>query len=162
MKKAIRRRNYMRKWRKAHPILDKRRVAASYDKHPSRYAHQRHISEMKRAIYEISKQRPARLTSLEDVYDILVKVVQSNKRAAKKKFPHGIPDASESNVEFKVGFDRLHAGQFVRNILLGQTAKVRWFPSYDSIEKKFQTGRDDSKVFQSYKEFILWRYGVKQ
>jgi hypothetical protein len=161
MNKAIQRRNYMRCWRKEHPILAKRRTKESLDKHPTRYAHQRHVSEIKWAIYKILGERPKRLTSLEDLYPLLVTAVKTNRRKAKERFPHGIPDAENFNVEFKVGFDRLHSGQLVRDILFGQRTKVRWFPSYDSIEKKFKTGVDDSKVFQSYKDFILWRYGVK-
>jgi hypothetical protein len=162
MTKTIQRRNYMRKWRKTHPVLARRRIEAALDKHPTRYAHQRHTSEIKRAIYEITGERSQRGTSLENLYSLLIEVVKKNRIKAKKKFPHGIPDAEKSGVEFKIGLDRLHAGQLVRNILLGQKTRVRWFPSYDSIEKKFQTDRDDSKVFQSYKDFILWRYGVKQ
>lgn len=159
MNKVEQRRRYMSKWRESHPILAKRRVSASFAKHPTQYAHQRHSSEIRRVIFEITKERPKGL-SLEALYNLMVRVVRENKIKAARKFPHGIPDAEKSNVEFKIGLDRLHAGQLVKNILCGQKFQVRWFPSYDSIEKMFQTGEDESKVFQSYKEFILWRYGV--
>lgn len=160
MNKVIQRRNYMRKWRREHPTAARRRVRNAFDKHPTRYAHQRHASEIKYALLKISGEKPAKLSSLEFLYEHLVVAVKRNKRKAAKKFPHGKPDAFSSGVEFKIGLDRLHSGQLVRDILIGQTTKVRWFPSYDSIERKFRTNYDKSKVFKSYKDFILWRYGI--
>jgi hypothetical protein len=93
------------------------------------------------------------------LYEILVKLVRKNPEQAKRKFPHGIPDAANRKVEFKIGLDRLHGSQFVWNVLNGHDSKVRWFPSYDAIEDFIQGRKSKGKIFRSYKEFILWKYG---
>lgn len=150
----------MRRFREDHPIIARRRVKESFAKHPTRHAHQRSASELRLAIRMITDKDASRLTHLSALYDILRSVVLKHQEKSKKLFPFGLPDAQKLGVEFKIGLDRIHSGQLVKNILSGETFKIRWFRSYDDIERRFRGGSDRSILFQSYKDFILWRFGV--
>lgn len=131
-------------------------------RHPLRYIHGRryhmNVSNVRRVVNALGS-RPLLGTSFRDLYKLFVKLVLANPVKAKRKFPHGIPDAAKRKVEFKIGFDRLRADQFVWNVLNGHSCKVRWFPSYDALED-FLRGRGmRGKLFRSYEEFVLWKYG---
>jgi hypothetical protein len=149
---------YMRKWRKEHPTLARKRIRDYFRKNPLRHAYQRHVSEMRYVIRELGGE-PAKLASLSELYKSLVCIVKRKPNYAKKKFSYGVPDAIKHKVEFKIGLDRLHTSQFVWNILNGHNCKVRWFPSYDALEDHLRGRKSKGKVFRSYREFILWKYG---
>jgi hypothetical protein len=158
MNKRSQRRLYMCEFRKKHPIIARRRVKDSFDKHPTRYAAGRSVSEIRLVIRSLTKKTLPERIPTDVLYEMMVTVILKDKGKAFKKYPFGIPDASEEGVELKIGFDRLHGSQLVRNVLSGQTFKVRWFESYDDLERTLRDGQDRSKLFQSYKDFILWRY----
>jgi len=149
---------YMRRWRKENPELAKKRDRDYYRKNPLRHAHQRHAYEM-RFVLKALGVKSLKMSSLSELYESLVRSVRRNPKKAKRLFPFGIPDAVEHKTEFKIGLDRLHKSQFVWNILNGLKCKVRWFPSYDALESFLRGRKSKGKLFRSYKEFILWKYG---
>jgi hypothetical protein len=69
----------------------------------------------------------------------------------------GQPDAKESCVEFKIGMDCLRFTQLIYNVFHGDKGKVRWFPSWDSLERLLEKkGRDESLFFNSYLSYLRW------
>jgi hypothetical protein len=132
-------------------------------KNPFRRLVQRQSEQMRYVIKTLGGIPPKNVAQ-GCLYDLLVDIVLKDEVTAKKKFPFGIPDAKNSKVEYKIGFDRLHRSQFIWNILNGHNCKIRWFPTYDDLEESLLGHSSNGKLFDSYKDFILWQYeqGIKE
>jgi hypothetical protein len=112
------------------------------------------LSELRRALRVFGQDEKG---TGEELYRRLVKAVNSNNLTARASFKGGRPDAYETGVEFKSGIDNLRGGQLVLDILEGNKNKVRWFPSWDSLERLLEKkGRDESILFDSYLSFVVW------
>jgi hypothetical protein len=135
----------------------KEQIKVWKSKNPSRRAVQRQ-SEQMRNILKTLGEKPPRNVPPEFLYDLLVQVVLKDPIEAKRKYPFGIPDAKNLKVEFKIGFDRLHNSQFIWNILNNHNCKVRWFPSYDALEESLRGSSYKGRIFESYRDFVLWKY----
>jgi hypothetical protein len=129
-----------------------------YILNPVSHAVLRHASEIRAVIFKLIGSRPKRGLSLDVLYDSMMSLINEDREKAKKEFLHGIPDASVIKTEFKIGFDRLHREQLVWNVLNGHNCKVRWAKSYDDIERALRGEVNTSLLFDSYRDFILWRY----
>lgn len=120
---------------------------------------QHRIGMSKQYLYKIvdslSGKRFPRNTQVQDLYVRAVMLIKNNPEKAKRKFPGGDPDAKELRVEFKIGLDSLRSSQFVQNALSGHKNKIRWFPSYDSVELLARGGENGSKLFNSYLEYLI-------
>jgi phytoene dehydrogenase-like protein len=91
------------------------------------------------------------------LYRKFAAAVKQNKEKAAALFKGGIPDAAKTGVEFKAGIDSLRAQQLVADILRGRKSRVRWFPSWDSLELMLEgKKKDESTLFGSYFSFIKW------
>jgi hypothetical protein len=130
-------------------------------KYPVSHAVNRQKEQMRHVIRTLGGKTP-RAASSKELYSMLVKLVQKDRVTAKRKFPFGIPDAKNLKVELKIGFDRLHKSQFIWNILNGHDCKIRWFPSYDALERAIRGKLGVGKIFRSYRDFILWEYGKQR
>ena len=159
----IRKANYAKKYWSIPENKERRRQShfKLYKKNPKLFAARRHSSEMRRIIRILTNINPPKKTKLEVMYDLTVDAVLANRDLALQKYPHGTPDARESRVEFKIGLDRLHDDQFVWNICNGHDSRVRWAQSYDDIEEFLSGGINRTRLFESYKDFILWQYGLE-
>jgi len=132
-----------------------------YRTNREKYGTQRHITEIRKVIRLIGVL-PESKFSLEALYDLMVKVINENLDKAHEILLAGVPDASAIKIEFKIGFDRLRSNQLIWNILNSNVGKVRWSPSYDDIEIALQGGPNKTRLFESYKDFIIWEYGLKE
>jgi hypothetical protein len=129
-----------------------------YKKDPVRYAPEHQRTEIRTVLrYFVAEDIIQRL-SLEDSYDMMVSVVQENREVAATKCAGGLPDAKNLKVEYKIGLDRIRANQLIWNVLNGHDCKIRWVLSYDDIERTLCGGVDNSVLFDSYRDFIMWRY----
>lgn len=136
--------------------------AQQYVARPKWFAIHRHTSELRSILTVLTEQKPDREVPLEDLYENLIAAVNANQGKADKLYPHGLPDAEEVQTEFKIGFDRLHGSQLVRNIRQGFPCKIRWAASYDDIEIALRGGENKTRLFESHRDFIMWRYGIKE
>lgn len=91
------------------------------------------------------------------LYERLVKVVNRNKKKSGDSIISGVPDCKRIGVEFKIGIDYLRKDQLIYDILHGRKGKVRWLPSWDSLELWLEKkGRDESLFFDSYLSYLKW------
>jgi len=94
--------------------------------------------------------------SITDSYYHLVELVKNNEKKAKKILKGGAPDAIEGLVEFKFGIDSLRSHQLLSDILMKRKGRVRWIPSWDSLEKTLAGERNESILFDSYLSYLQW------
>lgn len=95
-------------------------------------------------------------SDVRELYHELREAITKNEKKARKTLRGGKPDAREGYVEFKFGMDVLRANQLILDILDGEFSKIRWIASWDSLEKILAGGSNDSSLFGSYYEFIIW------
>lgn len=88
------------------------------------------------------------------LYKELVVAVNKNKEKAKKLLYGGSPDAIGTRTEFKFGLDYLRDAQIILDILNGRKSKLRWVPSYDSLEMTLRGNKNESILFDSYLSFL--------
>lgn len=109
------------------------------------------------AIEKLQGSRFKNYQSIQDLYNRLVDIVSKNKKEAEKMIKGGTPDAEQSFVEFKFGRDTLRPNQIILDILKGRNGKVRWLPSWDSLELTLEKKkRDESILFDSYLSYLKW------
>jgi hypothetical protein len=137
-----------------------------YDASPAKLKYW--YSEIGRASYRRNSSKKQILIALERLgvvpqskdprilYRELKMAVHADKDKSRKILRGGIPDARYGRVEFKFGIDVLRADQLILNFLDGDCSKVRWLASYDSLEKILAGGTNDSLLFDSYYEFVVW------
>lgn len=160
-KRNLRNNAYMKRRRRKNSEAIRKHDRAYYKANPWIFAPNRHSTEMRDVIRIITGVNPNRGVPLEDLYDSMVKAIKKNPSKAAKKFPFGKPDATKLKTEWKLGFDRLRSCQFVWNILNGADCKVRWASSCDELEKAITGKKNDSRVFKSYRDFVVWGYGIR-
>ena len=115
------------------------------------------IRNLNRAIKTLTPTDEYKKVSIADLYRALIYRISKNPRGAKKLIKGGIPDAAGASVEFKAGFDVLRPSQLIYDILKGRKGKVRWLPSWDSLELTLEKKRkDESILFDSYLSYLLW------
>jgi hypothetical protein len=150
-------------WAKPENKERKRQHAfARYNADKRKFAILRQATEMRGVIIAITGEKLSKCIPLEILYDTMVQTVKSNPVKASELFLHGKPDASNIKTEFKVGFDRICRHQFVWNILNGYDCAIRWSASYDDIELALRGGINKTKLFNTYKDFVLWKYGANE
>jgi hypothetical protein len=110
--------------------------------------------ELRKALRRLVGAQIRLKTDVASLYQELVEAVNDNKTKAKRVFKGGIPDAAELNTEFKFGLDGLRAGQIVLDILGNCHGKIRWIPSYGSLEKTLRGGENESFSFKSYLSYL--------
>lgn len=160
IKRNARNNRYNKKRRKENPEATRKHDRAYYQANSWMFAPGRHAVEMREVIFVLTKIKLKRGMSLGDLYDVMVSVIRKKPILSSKKFPFGKPDAVNSKIEWKFGFDRLRGCQFVWNVLNGFNCKVRWAPSCDEFEKCIQGRKNSSRLFKSYRDFVIWKYGV--
>jgi hypothetical protein len=95
--------------------------------------------------------------SISRLYKLLVKSVYNNKERANQLLKGGHPDCRQAFVEFKIGVDYLRGNQLIFDILNGRKGRVRWLPSWDSLELTLEKkGKDQSILFSSYLSYLKW------
>jgi hypothetical protein len=153
-------RNCYRRYIRKNPILAKRdrvRKLEYWISSAGRASYRRVANkiELRKAIRLLIGVQIRTKTDVASLYEELVQAVNKNKIKAKRIFKGGIPDAVGSNVEFKFYLDSLRAAQLVLDILGNCKGKIRWVPSYDSLEKTLSGGENESRLFDSYLEYLL-------
>jgi len=95
--------------------------------------------------------------SFKSLYKTLIEMVYKDKPKAKELLKGGKPDCHKTLVEFKVGIDFLRGNQLVFDILNGRKGKVRWLPSWDSLELTLEKKKKDKSIlFSSYLSYLKW------
>lgn len=159
-KRNLRNSAYMKKRRADNPEATRKHDRAYYKANPHLFAPGRHATELRNVIAYLTGKKTKRGEKLENLYDLMASSVKNNKRKAAKKFPFGKPDAFKEKVEWKFGFDRIRDCQFVWNILNGEDCQIRWAKSCDEFERAIRGKKNSSKLFKSYRDFVIWGYGI--
>jgi hypothetical protein len=131
-------------------------VRAVYRKSPTGLASWKksaHRRELGKAISMLGEKLVRDTTK--NIYLRLATIINKDKEKARKVLIGGTPDAQETRVEFKFGVDLLRAHQIIFDILKKRTGKVRWLPSYDSLERTLQGNKNRSILFSSYLSYIM-------
>jgi hypothetical protein len=93
--------------------------------------------------------------NITELFYLLKRAVKRSKKKFLTEF--GKPDCQGVGVEFKIGIDYLRTTQLLYNVATKNRLKVRWFPSWDSLELMLEgKGEDESLLFDSYLSYLQW------
>jgi hypothetical protein len=150
----------IKKLRKENPEIFRSRDKAYYQANQEKVAAGRQASEIRRVIFILTGKSIQKGMDIGSLYDSMVSTIKKTSLKAANKFPFGRPDALIFKTEWKFGLDRLRSNQFVWNVLNGFDCKVRWASSCDVFEDSFNGHKNKSRLFNSYREFVVWEYGI--
>jgi hypothetical protein len=115
------------------------------------------IYSMRRITRDLTGVRPPLGITRGDTYDIMASAIRKHEAKAKRLFSSGRPDAGTT--EWKFGADRIKDDQFVWDVLHGTRAQIRHTDCTEDFELFFRTGVDRTKLFDSYRDFVVWGFG---